>query len=85
MFDCEEPNIREINFKAEVITEGDPRDSSVMALEMLYVHFQGEKYSRECDSPIATQHVYLRLTNQLGGPFPNALFPQTRYCMWIKK
>jgi hypothetical protein len=50
VYDCEEPNTREIEIPPNVLTEGIPHNSSVFALEFIYVHFQYEKKSREFGS-----------------------------------
>jgi hypothetical protein len=82
VYDREEPNVREIIFPSKVVAEGDPHDDSVVALEFLYNHFQGEKYKRESGSfPIVMWSVNLRLMVQLGGPFLNTLSLKMRCCL----
>ena len=47
VYDRMEPEIRWINFSIEDLTSGNPQNHSILALEYLYAHYQGEKYDRE--------------------------------------
>jgi hypothetical protein len=47
VYDRMEPDIRGINFSIKDLTESNPQNYSILALEYLYAHYQGDKYERE--------------------------------------
>jgi len=74
VYDREEPNVREINFSPKVLTEGDPHDSSVIALELMYTHFQFVKWSPWWSFPERpiSEHEVLYVDKEVGAEIWNS-------------